>query len=97
MPSALHKLDKEAASLGLPTIALFVSDQVRLIRDQTIPILPVQLEVVAPPAHHGRSPGVLGLNDIVYVVPEFNPGEYSELYPDSAEYSLRHESFAGFF
>lgn len=40
---------------------------------------------------------MLGLNDIVYVVPEFNPSEYREVYPDSAEYTLGHESFSAFF
>ena len=39
----MPKLDPESASLGLPTIALFVSDQVRLTNNNSIPMLQVLL------------------------------------------------------
>ena len=35
----LHQIDDESAMLGLPSIALFVADQVRLMMNNSMPML----------------------------------------------------------
>ena len=44
-------LDDEAKELGLPTVALIVSDQVKLIRNNSVPMLTVQLNILTNEEH----------------------------------------------
>lgn len=64
-----------------------------------MPMLQVLLQVVQQPDGGQFDPtvSVLGLNDIVYVVPEFNPSDYDKVYPEQDIESLQNANFDAFF
>ena len=66
---------RESMDKLLPNVALLVSDAVKLIRDNSVPVLQVQVEIIDFP-DRDEDLCVLGLNDITYVVPEFTPSKY---------------------
>lgn len=69
------------ADLHLPNVILLVADNVRLIRNNSVPMLQVQLEIIQNALSFDNDMYMLGLNDVIYIVPEFSPSEYEVVYP----------------
>ena len=65
----------------LPNVILLVSENAKLIRNNSVPMLQVQLEIIQNPMNFDNDMCMLGLNDVIYVVPEFTPSEYDTEYP----------------
>jgi hypothetical protein len=59
----------------LPTVALFVSDQVSISKIHNIPCLTIYLQILSQ-GHINNDVNILGLNDIVYIVPEYDTSKY---------------------
>jgi len=76
-------------SVILPTIAILVSDQVKLIMNNSVPLLQVQTEILPDQRRQRNSEEremcTMGLNDIIYVFPEFTIRSYREAYPDQED------------
>lgn len=68
------------AELGLPNVIILVSDNVRLIRNNSVPMLQVQLEIIPNAMSYDDGMCQLGLNDVIYLVPEFTPSDYDKTY-----------------
>jgi hypothetical protein len=56
-------------------------------------MLQVQLEVIVDGPQFDPDMSVLGLNDIMYIVPEFSPKSYKEVYPESEDDLEQHAEF----
>ena len=56
-------------------------------------MLQVQLEVIVDGPQFDPDMSVLGLNDIMYIVPEFSPKAYLEFYPESEDDLEHHAEF----
>ena len=56
-------------------------------------MLQVQLEVIVNGPQFDPDMSVLGLNDIMYIVPEFSPKAYQEIYPEGDEDLEHHAEF----
>lgn len=67
--------------IGLPNVIVIVSDNVKLIRNNSVPMLQCQIEIIQDANSYGNDMCVVGLNDVIYLVPEFTPAEYFEEYP----------------
>ena len=67
-------------SINLPNVIILVSDNVKLIRNNSVPMLSVQLEIIQSAASYDNDMCQLGLNDVIYIVPEFTPDEYDTIY-----------------
>lgn len=80
-PFLSNQTSNDCAELGLPTVIILVSDNVKLIRNNSVPMLQVQLEIIQNTANYDSDMCQLGLNDVVYLVPEFTPSEYHYTYP----------------
>ena len=59
--------------MSLPNVIILVSDNVRLIRNNSVPMLQVQLEIIQNAMTFDSDMCQLGLNDVIYLVPEFTP------------------------
>lgn len=66
--------------LNLPNVILLVADNVRLIRNNSVPLLQVQVEIIQNAQSIDNDMCMLGLNDVIYIVPEFTPSEYDTIY-----------------
>jgi hypothetical protein len=60
---------------------VLVADTVKLIRNNSVPMLQVQLEIIQNARGMESDMCMLGLNDVVYAAPEFTPSEYERRYP----------------
>lgn len=57
----------------LPKVLIMLSDNVQLIRFNSVPLLHAQIEILQNPMDYDSELQKLGLNDVVYLVPEFTP------------------------
>jgi len=48
--------------------------------NNSVPMLQVQIELISD-SHKDKAMCVLGLNDIIYMMPEYSPKDYKKLYP----------------
>jgi len=64
----------------LPNVILLVADHVKLIRNNSVPMLQVQLEIIPNALSQDNDMCMLGLNDVIYIVPEYSPSEYDFIY-----------------
>lgn len=60
----------------LPKVLVLISDNVRLIRNNSVPMLQAQVEIITDSMMFDSQMSKLGLNDVIYLVPEFTPSEY---------------------
>jgi hypothetical protein len=58
-------------------MALLVSDRVKVIKNNTVPLIQVQVELIQSESGFSLSP-----KDIIYIMPEFTPKDYATLYPE---------------
>ena len=65
----------------MPNVILLVADNVKLIRNNSVPLLQVQVEIIQNALLMDNDMCMLGLNDVIYIVPEFNPSDYDTVYP----------------
>ena len=82
--------------LNLPNVILLVSDYVKLIRNNSVPMLQVQVEIIQSGLDQDNDMCMLGLNDVIYIVPEFTPREYDVVYARSCT-GNEQEEFKTFF
>ena len=73
---------EEENDLHLPNVIILMSDNVRLIRNNSVPMLQVQVEIIQNALSFDNDMCQLGLNDVIYIVPEFTPTEYDYTYSD---------------
>ena len=62
--------------LNLPNVILLVAENVKLIRNNSVPLLQVQVEIIQNALSMDNDMCMLGLNDVIYIVPEYNPSDY---------------------
>lgn len=80
----------------LPKVLIMLSDNVQLIRFNSVPLLHAQIEILQNPKDYDSELQKLGLNDVIYLVPEFTPSQYELYYPDMWN-GNEFEDFRGFF
>ena len=78
--SNYQQVQQNDADLNLPNVILLVADNVRLIRNNSVPLLQVQVEIIQNALNMDNDMCMLGLNDVIYIVPEFSPAEYDAIY-----------------
>jgi hypothetical protein len=64
----------------MPNVIILVADNVKLIRNNAVPMLQVQLEIIQSAINYDSDMCMLGLNDVIYIVPEFTVSEYDKIY-----------------
>ena len=83
--------EEQPAQEAPAAVAMLVSDQIRMVKSDSVPLLPVQIEVVKADCDFE-----LGLNDIMYILPSFAPKQYRQLYPQHIS-ALTNPVFNAFF
>jgi hypothetical protein len=64
----------------MPNVIILVADNVKLIRNNAVPMLQVQLEIIQSAMNYDSDMCMLGLNDVIYIVPEYTVSEYDNIY-----------------
>ena len=64
----------------MPNVIILVADNVKLIRNNAVPMLQVQLEIIQSAMNYDSDMCMLGLNDVIYIVPEYTVSEYDSIY-----------------
>ena len=102
-PKFQSRVDDTPAHLSaLPTVILLVAESVKLIRNNSVPMLQVQLEIIQNAMGYDNDMCMLGLNDVIYLAPEYTPSDYDTIYPklctgsEFEEYKPFFEHFAEF-
>jgi len=65
---------------NMPNVIILVADNVKLIRNNAVPMLQVQLEIIQSAMNYDSDMCMLGLNDVIYIVPEYTVSDYDNIY-----------------